>query len=157
MFHPMRNQTKYEVLTVSHWEFYHLYIGLSLASCDSLACASFNIIKCVQYCVMLFLSYCDNFYLFFFYCLWCIMTYSTVNKQTQSPSLEPLLEKTLESPLDCKEIKAVNSKGDQSWIFIGRTDAEAETPILQPPDGKNWLTGKTLILRKIEDRRRRGQ
>ena len=51
-----------------------------------------------------------------------------------------VLEKTLESPLDCKEIKPVNPKGNQSWIFIGRTDAEA--PILWPPDAKNWLTGK---------------
>ena len=53
-----------------------------------------------------------------------------------------MLEKTLESPLDCKDIQPVNPKGNQSWIFIGRTDAEAETPILWPPDGKNWLTGK---------------
>ena len=53
-----------------------------------------------------------------------------------------VLEKTLESPLDCKEIKAVHLKGNQSSIFIGRTDAEAETPILWPPDGKNWLIGK---------------
>ena len=53
-----------------------------------------------------------------------------------------MLKKTLESPMDCKEIKPVNPKGNQSWIFIGRTDAEAETPILWPPDGKNWLTGK---------------
>ena len=53
-----------------------------------------------------------------------------------------VLEKTLESPLDCKEIKPFNSKGNQSWIFIGRTDAEAEIPILWPPDAKNWLTGK---------------
>ena len=53
-----------------------------------------------------------------------------------------VLEKTLESPLDCKEIQLVHPKGDQSWIFIGRTDAEAETPILWPPDVKNWLTGK---------------
>ena len=52
-----------------------------------------------------------------------------------------VLEKTLESPLDCK-IKPVNPKGNQSWIFIGRTDAEADTPILWPPDMKNWLTGK---------------
>ena len=52
------------------------------------------------------------------------------------------LEKTLESPLDCKEIKPVNPKGNQSWVFIGRTDAEAETPILWPPDVKNWFTGK---------------
>ena len=50
-----------------------------------------------------------------------------------------VLEKSLESPLYCKEIKPVNPKGDQSWIFIGRTDAEAETPILWPPDAKNWL------------------
>ena len=53
-----------------------------------------------------------------------------------------VLEKTLKSPLDCKEIKPVNSKGNQSWIFIERTDAEAETPILWPPDVKSWLTGK---------------
>ena len=53
-----------------------------------------------------------------------------------------MLEKTLESLLDSKEIQPVHSKGDQSWIFIGRTDAEAETPILWPPDAKNWLTGK---------------
>ena len=52
------------------------------------------------------------------------------------------VEKTLESPLDCKEIKPINSKGNQSWIFIGRTDAETETPILWPPDLKNWLIGK---------------
>ena len=53
-----------------------------------------------------------------------------------------VLEKTLESPLDCKEIQPVHPKENQSWIFIGRTDAEAETPILWPPDAKNWLTGK---------------
>ena len=53
-----------------------------------------------------------------------------------------VLEKTLESPLDCKEIQPVHPKGDQSWLFIGRTDAEVETPILWPPDAKNWLIGK---------------
>ena len=53
-----------------------------------------------------------------------------------------VLEKTLESPLDYKEIKPFNPKGNQSWIFIGRNDGEAETPILWPPDGKNWFTGK---------------
>ena len=53
-----------------------------------------------------------------------------------------VLEKTLESPLDCKGIQPVNSKGNQFWIFTGRTDAEAETPMLWPPDMKNWLTGK---------------
>ena len=53
-----------------------------------------------------------------------------------------VLEKTLESPLDCKEIQPVHPKGNQSWIFIGRTDAEAETPILWPLDEKNWLIWK---------------
>ena len=63
--------------------------------------------------------------------------------------------KTLESPLDCKEIQPVHPKGNQSWLFIGSIDAE--TPILWPPDAKNWLIGKTLILRKVEGGRRRGQ
>ena len=53
-----------------------------------------------------------------------------------------VLENTLDSPLDCKEIQPVHPKGDQSWVFIGRTDAEAETPILWPPDAKSWLIGK---------------
>ena len=53
-----------------------------------------------------------------------------------------VLEKTLESPLDCKEIQPVHPKGNQSWIFIGRTDAEAETPIIWPPHAKSWLIGK---------------
>jgi len=55
-----------------------------------------------------------------------------------------VLEKTLESPLDCKEIQPVHPKGDQSWIFIGRTDIEAETPIIRPSDVKNWLIWKDL-------------
>ena len=59
-----------------------------------------------------------------------------------------VLKKTLESPLDCKEIKPVNPKGNQSWIFIGRTDDEAEVPILWPPDAKNWLSGKDPDARK---------
>ena len=53
-----------------------------------------------------------------------------------------MLDKTLQSALDCKEIQSVHPKGDQSWVLIGKTDVEAETPILWPPDGKNWLTGK---------------
>ena len=53
-----------------------------------------------------------------------------------------VLEKTLESPLDCKEIQPVNPKGNQPWISIGRTDAAAEAPILWPPDAKSWLSGK---------------
>ena len=68
-----------------------------------------------------------------------------------------VLEKTVESPLDCKEIQPVHPKGDRSWVFIGRTDAEAEIPILRPPDMKSQLTGKTLMLVKIEGKRRRGQ
>ena len=53
-----------------------------------------------------------------------------------------VLEKTLESPLDCKEIQPVHPKGDQSWVFIGRIDVEAETPILWPPHVKSWLIAK---------------
>jgi len=67
-----------------------------------------------------------------------------------------VLEKTLESPLDCKEIQPVHSEGDQPWDFFGRNDAKAETPVLWPPDAKSRLIGKTLALGKIEDRRRRG-
>ena len=66
-----------------------------------------------------------------------------------------VLEKTLESPLDCKEIQPVHPKGDQPWVFIGRTDVEAETPIIWPPDVKRL--DKTLMLGKIEDGRRRGR
>ena len=65
-----------------------------------------------------------------------------------------VLEKTLESPLDSKEIKPVNIKGNQPWIFIGRIDAEAEAPVLWPPDVKNWLTGKTLMQGKEKGRQR---
>ena len=65
---------------------------------------------------------------------WCIQTM--------------VLEKTLESPLNFKEVKPVNPKGNQSWIFIGRTDAEAELPILWPPDAKSWLSGKDLVAGK---------
>ena len=68
-----------------------------------------------------------------------------------------VLEKTLKSPLDCKEIQPVHLKGDQSWVFIGRTDAEAETPILWPHHVKSWLIGKTLMLGGTGDRRRRGR
>ena len=68
-----------------------------------------------------------------------------------------MLEKTLESPSDCKKIQPVHPKGNQSWVFTGRTDAEAETLILWPPDVKIWLTGKTLMLGKIESGRKRGR
>ena len=66
-----------------------------------------------------------------------------------------VLEKTLESPLDCKQIQPVHPKGDQSWMFIRRTDVEAETPILWPPDVKNCLCIK--VLGKTEGRKIRGQ
>ena len=61
-----------------------------------------------------------------------------------------VLEKTLESPLDCKEIQQVHSKGDQSCVLIGRTDVEAETPILWPPDVKNWLTGRPWCWERLK-------
>ena len=71
-----------------------------------------------------------------------------------SKSDKVLVEKTLESPLDCKEIQPVHSKGNQSWIFFGRTDAEAKTPILWPPDAKSWVLWKDPDDGKIEGRRR---
>ena len=67
-----------------------------------------------------------------------------------------VLEKTLESPLDSKEIQPVHAKGDQSWVSIGRTDVEAETPILWPPERRADSLEKTLMLGMIEGRRRRG-
>ena len=67
-----------------------------------------------------------------------------------------VLEKTLGSPLDCMEFKSVSPKGNQSWIFIGKNDAEAESPILSPPDAKSWLTGKNPDAGKIEGKRRMG-
>ena len=74
------------------------------------------------------------------WCFWCVV-----------------LEKTLQSPLDCKEIKPVNPKGNQSWISIGRTDAETEVPIIWPSDAKSWLTAKKPDAGKIEGKRRRRQ
>ena len=68
-----------------------------------------------------------------------------------------MLEKTLESPLDCKEIQPVHPEGDQPWDFFGRNDAEAETPVLWPPHAKSDSLEKTLMLGGIRGRRRRGQ
>ena len=68
-----------------------------------------------------------------------------------------VLEKTLENPLDCKEIQPVPSEGDQPWDFFGRNDAEAETPVLWPPHVKSWLIGKDSDVGKIEGRRKRGR
>ena len=68
-----------------------------------------------------------------------------------------VLEKTLESPLDCKEIQPVYPKGDQSWVFVGRTDAEAETSILWPPHATSWLIGKDTDAGRDWGRKRRGR
>ena len=68
-----------------------------------------------------------------------------------------VLDKTLESPLDCKEIQPVHSEGDRPWDFFGRNDAEAETPVFWPPHVKSWLIGKTLLLGGIWGRKRRGR
>ena len=68
-----------------------------------------------------------------------------------------VLEKTLENSLDCKEVQPVHAKGDQSWVFTQRTDAEAETPVLWPPHAKSWLIGKDLMLGGIGGRRRKGR
>ena len=68
-----------------------------------------------------------------------------------------MLEKTLESPLDCKEIQSVHSKGDKSWVFFGRNDAKAEAPVLWPPHAKSRPLEKTLMLGGTGGRRRRGR
>ena len=68
----------------------------------------------------------------------------TIKKAEYQSIWTVILEKTLESPLDCKDIKPISPKRNQSWIFIGRTDVEAETPILWPPDEKSWLIAKDL-------------
>ena len=68
-----------------------------------------------------------------------------------------VLEKTLESPLDCKEIQPVHSEGDQSWVFFGRNDAKAETPVLWPPYAKSWLIGKDSDAGRDWGRRKRGR
>ena len=70
-------------------------------------------------------SDCEEHWVLKNWCLWTVV-----------------LEKTLESPMDCKEIQPVHSEGDQSWVFFGRTDAKAETPVLWPPHVKSWLIGK---------------
>ena len=67
-----------------------------------------------------------------------------------------MLEKTFESSLDCKEIQPVHPKGNQSWIFIGRADAEVEAPILWPPDAKSWLTEKDRDARKDWEQEEKG-
>ena len=67
-----------------------------------------------------------------------------------------VLEETIESPLDCKQIQPVHPGGNQSWIFIGRTDAEAETPILWPPDAKNWLIWKDPDAGKYQRQEEKG-
>ena len=68
-----------------------------------------------------------------------------------------VLKRTLENPLDCKEIKPVNPKGNQPWIFTGRTDAEAEAPVLWPPDGRTYSLEETLMWGKTEGKRKRGK
>ena len=72
-----------------------------------------------------------NYTFWYIWCFWSNWCFWTV-----------VLEKALENPLDCKEIQPVHPKGNQSWVFIGRTDAEAETPVLWPPESKNWIIGK---------------
>ena len=68
-----------------------------------------------------------------------------------------VLEKTLESPLDCKEMKPVNPKGSQPWVFVERTDAEAEAPILKPPDAKSRFTGKDLDAGRVRGQEEKGE
>ena len=97
-------------------------------------------------CIFFFSNFLDNINNFILICFY-------VNQRIDA--FELLCWRRLLSPLDCKEIKPVNPKGNQSWILIGRTEAEAEAAILWPPDVKSWLE-KTLMLGDIEGRRRRG-
>ena len=120
--------------------------------CVLLFCITSEVYHAVKYASkrLFMVSYC----LLYGYTMW-----ELDHKESQVPKngcfWTVVSEKTLESPLDCQEIQPVHPKGSQSCI--GRTDAEAETPILWPSDEKNWLIGKTLMLGKIEGRRRRGQ
>ena len=86
----------------------------------------------------------------------CELDYTESWAQKNWCSCTVALEKTFESPLDCKEIQPVHPKEDQSWVFTGRTDAEAETPILWPPDVKNWLIRKDPDARKDWRREAKG-
>ena len=84
-----------------------------------------NVYLCITVTLLYSRNYCEESWAPKNWCFWAVV-----------------LEKTLESPLDCKEIQPVHPKGDQSWVFTGRTDAEAEAPILWLPHAKSWLTGK---------------
>ena len=90
----------------------------------------------------------------------CVQTWEWDHKEDWAPTnwcfQNEVLEKTFESPLNCKEIKPVNPKGNQPWIYFGKTDAKADAPILWSPDAKSQLMEKTLMLGKIEVWRRRG-
>ena len=88
-----------------------------------------------------FFLYFFSFIFFYFLTLQYCIGFATYQHESTTGFWTVVLEKTLRVPLDCKEIKPDNPKGNQSWIFIGRTDAEAETPILWPPDAKIWLIG----------------
>ena len=90
-------------------------------------------------------------------CVWVIFSPGTTGWMAENWCFRiVVLEKTLESPLDSEEIKPVHPKGNQPWIFIGRTNTETEAPILWPPDGNNWLIVKEPNAGKIEGKRRRG-
>ena len=112
-------------------------------------CSTIFLLIFSQHCLMLFFRHLFYFlFLFFWFFNWYFSGSVSPFRHSGLPHpnicfiLIKMLEKTLESPLDCKEIQPVHPKGDQSWVFIGRTDVEAETPILWPPDSKSWLIGK---------------
>ena len=99
-----------------------------------------------QYVLVVFMDYSRNLICTFIKMIWMMKClYFKLRRVPKNWCFWTMvLEKILESPLDCKEIKPVHPKWNQSWIFFGRTVAEAETPILWPPDAKNWLIGKDL-------------
>ena len=102
-----------------------------LKSRDTTLLTKFGLVKAMVFLVVMY--GCES---------WTIK--KVEQQRTDAFELCVVLEKTLESPLDCKEIQPVHPKENQSWIFIARTDVEAETPILWPPDIKNWFIGKDL-------------
>ena len=119
-------------------------------------CFFMPFLPCLLWGVLVFfiLALMDSFnsciYWASFGCCWQKLTWGHWNRKGT------FIVSCRDCPLDSKEMKPVHPKGNQSWIFIGSTDAEDEAPIVWPPDVKNWLIEKTLMLEKIEGRRRRG-
>ena len=123
-------------LALGEWSHHHDYLGCEDLFCTVLLCilATFFLISSASVRSVPFPSFIEPIF------AWIVPLVSWAPKNWCFWTV--VLEKTLESPLDCKEIQTVHPRGDQSCVFIGRTDVEAETSILWPPDAKSWLIGK---------------